>query len=158
ILFRNPGYADVAGFDLDVWPGGRFMTNTLVGTRPGGGVAGAWAVLNHLGRDGYRIIAARLLAMRDAYVGGIEAIPGMRIFGRPELTIMAFGAAAVDMSAVAHAMAARGWVPGLVRRPPGLHMMASLLHEEAREQYLGDLAAAVAAAPPATATGVAAVY
>ncbi|MDA8049732.1 MAG: aspartate aminotransferase family protein [Rhodospirillales bacterium] len=158
ILFRDTTRANAGGFDLDVWPSGRFTTRTLVGTRPGGSVAAAWAVLNHLGREGYRAIAARLIAMRDAYVAGIEAIPGMRVFGRPELTIIAFGAEALDMAAVAEDMAARGWVPGLVRRPPGLHIMASLLHEGVRDRYLGDLAAAVAAAPPASATGVAADY
>ncbi len=158
ILFRDTRRADAARFDLDVWPSGRFRTSTFVGTRPGGAVAAAWAVLNFLGRDGYRDLARRLLVMRDAYIAGIEAIPGMRVFGRPELTILAFGSAAVDMAAVARAMEARGWVPGLVRKPPGLHMMASLLHEPVRNRYLEDLAAAVAAAPPVNAPEVSAVY
>ncbi len=158
IFFRDTRRADAARFDLDVWPGGRFRTDTFVGTRPGGAVAAAWAVLNFLGRDGYRDLARRLLVMRDAYIAGIEAIPGMRVLGRPELTILAFGSGAVDMAAVARAMEARGWVPGLVRKPPGLHMMASLLHEPVRNRYLEDLAAAVAAAPPANAPEVSAVY
>ncbi len=147
VFFRDSARADAAGFDLDVWPSGRFRTGTFVGTRPGGGVAAAWSVLTYLGRDGYTGIARRLLAMRDAYVDGVAAIPGMRIFGDPELAILAFGAESRDMAAVAAAMSDRGWLPGLVRKPPGLHIMASLLHEGAREAYLGDLAAALARAP-----------
>lgn len=147
ILFRDQTYADFAGFDLDVWPSGRFRTGTLVGTRPGGAVAGAWAVLNYLGRDGYTAIAARLIAMRKAYVEGIEAIAPLRVFGRPDLTIFAFGAPGLDMAAVAGAMATRGWVPGMTSKPPGMHIMASLLHEAARPDYLADLAGAVALAP-----------
>ncbi len=146
VLFRDAARAEAAVFDLEVWPSGRFRTGTLVGTRPGGAVAGAWAVLRYLGRDGYRAVAARLMAMRDAYVAGIEAIPGMRVFGHPELTILAFGKPDLDIQAVAREMEMRGWVPGMVRRPPGLHMMASLLHEGAREDYLRDLKAVVAAA------------
>ena len=153
VFFRDAARAAGRGFDLDVWPNGRFATATFVGTRPGGGVAGAWAVLNFLGRDGYRALAARLLAMRDAYVEGIEAVPGMRVFGQPDLSIVAFGAAALDMGAIAAGMQARGWVPGLVRDPPGLHMMMSLLHEPARERYLADLRAATAAAPGARGRG-----
>lgn len=158
ILFRDQAAADCSGFDLEVWPSGRFKTRTFVGTRPGGSVAAAWAVLNHLGRDGYQALAQRLLAMREAYVSGIEAIPGMRVFGRPELTIIAFGAAGIDMEAVARAMEVRGWVAGRVRKPPGLHIMASLLHEGAREQYLADLAAAAAAAPSGPGAEVSAIY
>ncbi len=159
ILFRDSAHAEAAGFDLDVWPSGRFRTGTLVGTRPGGGVAAAWAVLNYLGRDGYRAIAARLIAMRDAYISGIETIPGLRVFGRPDLTIMAFGGETMDMAAVAQAMEARGWVPGLVRKPPGLHIMASLLHEGVRDEYLRDLAASVSSSASPTKPGpLSAVY
>ena len=147
VLFRDQARADAAGFDLDVWPSGRFRTGTLVGTRPGGAVAGAWAVLNYLGRDGYTAIASRLIAMRKAYVEGIEAIAPLKVFGKPDLTIFAFGAPGLDIAAIAQAMASRGWVPGMTSRPPGMHMMASLLHEGVRADYLADLTAAVAAAP-----------
>lgn len=150
VFYRDADRAAAQGFDLDVWPNGRFATATLVGTRPGGGVAAAWAVLNFLGRDGYTAIAERLLGMRDAYVAGIETIPGMRVFGRPDLSILGFGADGADVGAIADAMAERGWVPGLLREPPGLHMMMSLLHEPVRERYLADLAHAVRAAAEAS--------
>jgi glutamate/tyrosine decarboxylase-like PLP-dependent enzyme len=158
LLFRDPERAEVAGFDLDVWPSGRFRTSTLVGTRPAGGVAAAWAVINFLGREGYQAIAQRLLAMRDAYVAGIEAIPGLRVFGAPELTILAFGREDIDMASVARFMEKRGWVPGMVRRPPGLHIMASLLHEGVREQYMSDLQAAVSSATVSKSDSVSATY
>ena len=158
VFYRDAERAGAQAFDLDVWPTGRFATATLVGTRPGGGVAGAWAVLNFLGREGYCAIAERLLAMRDAYVKGIEGIAGMRVFGVPDLSIMAFGAAGRDMNSVASGMSARGWIPGMVRKPPGLHLMMSLLHEPVRERYITDLAASVAAAVEVPARAVDAVY
>lgn len=158
VFYRDADQAAAQGFDLDVWPNGRFATATLVGTRPGGAVASAWAVLTYLGRDGYMAIAERLLAMRDAYVSDIEAIPGMRVFGRPDLSILGFGASALDMGAVAQGMAGAGWVPGLLRDPPGLHMMMSLLHEPVRGRYVADLARAAAAAAPARNEALHAVY
>jgi glutamate/tyrosine decarboxylase-like PLP-dependent enzyme len=158
VFFRDEAAAAAGGFDLDVWPNGRFTTGTLVGTRPGGAVAASWAVLQFLGRDGYTRIAERLLAMADAYAAGIAAIPGMRVFGAPDLSILAFVATGRDMQAVADGMAGRGWVPGLVRRPPGLHLMLSLLHEGARERYLADLAAATVEAPLVNGTDVEAIY
>ena len=158
VFFRDSERAAAQTFDFDVWPSGRFTTSTLVGTRPGGGVSGAWAVLNFLGRDGYRDITRRLLAMRDAYVAGINALPGMRVYGAPDLSVISFGSDRVDISHVAEGMAARGWVPGMIRTPPGLHMMMSLLHEPVREQYLKDLASALAEARPAVGKTVQAVY
>lgn len=157
VFYRDEARHAAQTLDLDVWPNGRFSTATLVGTRPGGAVASAWAVLTFLGRSGYHEIATRMLAMRDAYVAGIEAIDGMGVFGRPDLSILAFGAPESDMGAVAAGMERRGWVPGLVRTPPGLHLMMSLLHEGPRAQYLADLRAAHAEAPK-QARAVAAVY
>jgi glutamate/tyrosine decarboxylase-like PLP-dependent enzyme len=158
VFFRTPTHAAGCGYDLNVWPNGRFATSTLVGTRPGGAVASAWAVLTHLGRPGYEAIATRLLAMADSYVEGITAIQGMQVFGKPDLSILAFGAPTRDMQAIANFMASRAWIPGLVSHPPGLHLMLSLLHEPARPEYLTDLAAAVAAAPASNNASVAAVY
>lgn len=158
VLFRDEKRADCAGFDLDVWPSGRFKTNTLVGTRPAGGVAAAWAVMNYLGRDGYRAIAERLMTMRDAYVSGIDSIPGLRVYGNPELTILSFGGEHIDIASVASFMEHRGWVPGMIRKPPGLHMMASLLHEPAREAYLTDLKSAVVSVAATAPKPVSAIY
>ncbi|MCX7379640.1 MAG: pyridoxal-dependent decarboxylase [Alphaproteobacteria bacterium] len=158
VFYRDAEKHAAQALDLDVWPNGRFVTNTLVGTRPGGGVAAAWAVLTFLGRSGYLQIAERMLTMRDAYVAGIEAIPGMQVYGKPDLSILAFGAPEKDADSIAAGMAKRDWIPGMVRTPPGLHLMMSLLHEPAREPYLRDLAAAVAEAAPARGRLASAVY
>ena len=42
-------------------------------------------------------------------------------------------------------MTARGWLAGLTRAPRGMHAMMALQHEPVREEYLADLAEAVAA-------------
>lgn len=149
-----------ATFDFDTWPNGRFATPTLVGTRPAGSVAAAWAVLHHLGRQGYVAVAGRLMAMMDAYAAGIEAIPGLRLWARPELTILNFGAEGLDIGTVAGWMGERGWLSGLTRTPPGMHAMMALQHEPARADYLADLAQAVAAAraAPAPAGAIRAIY
>ena len=130
---------------FDVWPNGRFATQTLVGTRAGGAVAASWAVMRYLGRQGYRRIAREVLDMRDAYIAGLLAIPGMRVRGTPELAVIAFGCDDIDMGKVATHMGERGWLPGVVRDPPSLHIMMSLHHAAAREAYVRDVAASVEA-------------
>ena len=142
VFYRMADDLARATFKADFWPNGRFETATLAGTRPGGAVAAAWAVLNHLGEEGYRRIANELAMMVDAYVGGVEA-QGFRPIARPDLTILNFGSDEVDIFQVAEILHKRGWLPGLTREPKGLHLMMSLLHEPAREAYLRDLAAAL---------------
>ena len=39
---------------FDDWPAGGMLTPTVAGTRPGGAIASAWAVMNYLGVEGYR--------------------------------------------------------------------------------------------------------
>lgn len=143
VFYRTRELQALQEFVFDAWPSGRFTTQTLVGTRPAGAVAAAWAVLRHLGRDGYRQIARRVMAVRDAYLEGLEAIPGMTIRGEPALANIAFGCDDIDMGKVATLMSERGWLPGQLKAPPSLHLMLSLHHEPAREAYLGDLAECV---------------
>jgi len=142
LFFRDADDMTRASFDLDVWANGRFVTHTIAGTRPGGAVAAAWAVLNHLGRDGYRAIAHDLLANARAYREGIEKVQGFHMFAEPDLTILNFGARNVDIFAVADRMADRGWLPGRTQDPRGMHLMLSMFHEPAREAYLEALATA----------------
>lgn len=145
VLYRDAADFQRQIFDFDTWTYGRMTTSTLTGTRPAGGVAGAWAVFRHLGIDGYTEVAGELMAMVDDYVAGIEAIPGLKMHAQPDLTIINFGADAVDIFRVAEQMAEAGWVPGLTQRPKGMHAMLSMLHAPAREAWLADLARAVSA-------------
>ena len=140
VFFRDPEDMARNAFDLDVWANGRFVTQTLVGTRPGGGVAGAWAVMNHLGHAGYRAIAADLISNAQAYADGIRAIPGLKLHAEPDLTIISFGSDDVDIFRVAEDMAVKGWLPGLTQQPKGMHLMLSMLHAPARPAWLSDLA------------------
>lgn len=144
IFYRDRADQERAMFVADAWPSGTFRTATLAGTRPAGAVAGAWAVLHHLGEQGYRKAAARLAAMTDAYVRDIETIDGMTFWARPDMSIVNFGSDSYDIGAVAKRMSDRGWLPTLTRRPPGLHLMMSLLHEPVRQDFVVDLKASVA--------------
>jgi sphinganine-1-phosphate aldolase len=83
VFYRDADKAQHHLFDADVWPNGRFLTTTIVGTRPAGGVAGAWATLQYLGLDGYKRIAGALMDFVDAYQDGIRATDGLKVHGTP---------------------------------------------------------------------------
>ncbi len=142
VFYRDAADQERAMFKADAWPNGPFQTATLAGTRPGGAVAAAWAVLNHLGESGYRRTATRLASMIDAYVEGIEAL-GLRLIAKPDFSILNYTSDDLNIFEVAEHMEERGWLPGLTRNPKGMHAMLSLLHEEAREPFLTDLSHAL---------------
>ena len=52
-------------FTFDDWPAGGMVTPTVAGTRPGGAIASAWAVLHYLGVEGYREKARQVVATRE---------------------------------------------------------------------------------------------
>ncbi|HEX8013044.1 MAG TPA: aspartate aminotransferase family protein [Casimicrobiaceae bacterium] len=142
IFYRSADAAACQPFDVDEWPGGRFATATVVGTRPGGAIAGAWATLHAMGEQGYVQTARNILELARAYRRDIEA-SGLRIVGEPDLSILAFTSDEIDMQGVSDGMARRGWIPGVVRQPFGLHLMLSMLHAPAREDYIRDLREAI---------------
>ncbi len=140
-------FADSASFAhmawaFDGWPRGQYMTNTLVGTRAGGAIAAAWAVMNHLGTEGYLRITERVIATRRAYEAGVESL-GFRRLGHPQLSILAYGSETHDIASVGKAMTSRGWLMGFVKEPAGIHLMLNLTHEPVVGRYLEDLAESV---------------
>ena len=65
ILYRDQASFDCQAYTFDEWSHGKYSTNTLVGTRAGGAIAAAWAVMNFLGVDGYMDITKRVMAIRQ---------------------------------------------------------------------------------------------
>jgi sphinganine-1-phosphate aldolase len=100
-------------------------------------------MFNHLGIEGYKKIASDLMAFIDTYKSGVEAIDGLRILGKPHLSIVAFGSDDIDVFRVAEVMSEKGWLPGLVQQPRAIHRMMSMVHEVSKDDYLSDLRAAV---------------
>jgi sphinganine-1-phosphate aldolase len=138
VLFRSEALRAHMAFDCADWPGGRMVTPTLAGTRPGGAIASAWAVMNFLGESGYR---AKHKLVTDTRVRIGEAVSklGFHVLGEPQLGIIAFGHEVVDPIAVWSKLYERGWFTSVTTRPKGLHLMLSPFHAEVADVYLDDL-------------------
>ena len=146
LFFRDADSFAGMGWYFDQWPRGQYFTNTLVGTRAGGAIAAAWAVMRYLGEDGYKRIAQRVLDTRARIQSGAARL-GLPTFGDPKLSILAYGSPAHDIAAIGAGLTRRGWAVGYVSEPEGLHHMLNLTHEPVVDTYLADLAAAMAEAP-----------
>lgn len=143
VFYRDTEYYKYQAFDYDQWPHGTFLSPNLTNTRPGGSVAAAWSIMNYLGEEGYMNIADRMMKLTRAYVEGIEAIDGLSMVCKPELSITLFGSKELDIFAVADRLTEKKWFCSLVRTPPGIHSTMTLIHEASREDYLEALREAV---------------
>jgi glutamate/tyrosine decarboxylase-like PLP-dependent enzyme len=142
VFFRSEDLRAHMIFDLDVWPAGRMTTPTLAGTRPGGAIASAWAVMNFLGVEGYRAKHALAVGAREAIEAGVKAL-GFEVIGAPQLGLLAFTHPEVDCHAIARRLFGRGWVTSAITQPKGLHLMLSPIHAQVVDQYLADLSASL---------------
>jgi glutamate/tyrosine decarboxylase-like PLP-dependent enzyme len=144
VFYRRAEYAEFHAFDFDEWPNGRFLTETICGTRPAGGVAGAWGVMNYLGTEGYKRVATELLSFIDQYRERLGAIDGIRVLGNPHASIVSYTSDEFDIFAVAELLKEKGWMPGLLQEPRGIHQMMSLAQSRVLDQYVADVTEAVA--------------
>ncbi|MDP9968072.1 glutamate/tyrosine decarboxylase-like PLP-dependent enzyme [Variovorax paradoxus] len=126
------------------WPKGEYITPTLAGTRSGGPIASAWAVMHFLGEDGYREITKRLMILRDRYLAGFDEMPELTVLGRPELTVLTVISDKVSVFSIADEMRRRNWYMSLVAEPAGIQQTVNLVHESIVDTYLKDLKAAIA--------------
>ena len=122
------------------WPAGTYSTPTITGTRSGGAVASAWAVMTTLGEEGYLRIYEAQRRVRQRLVEGIGAIEGLVVLGRPHALHVTFYADGFDIFAVEEGMAARGWRSIRMREPDSILLWINMKHAESIDAYLADLA------------------
>lgn len=138
VFFRGEALGQHMGFTVGDWPAGRMFTPTLAGTRPGGAIAAAWAVMNFLGVEGYRERHGQVTRAREIIEAGVRA-RGYTVIGAPELGIVAFTHPEVDGLAILGKLYQRGWVTSAITEPRGLHLMLSPVHLSVADRYLADL-------------------
>jgi glutamate/tyrosine decarboxylase-like PLP-dependent enzyme len=163
ITYRNLDYLKHQMFVQQDWPGGVFASPALLGTRPGGAYAAAWAAMQHFGKTGYRDLAKRTTKAFDTMRKAIEKMPDLYVMGDPSGPLLAYGSSNPDVNiyAVGDQMDAKGWKVNRLQNPDGLHAMITAGHLDVVDDYLRDLRDAVAtvkAHPELAQSGSAATY
>jgi glutamate/tyrosine decarboxylase-like PLP-dependent enzyme len=149
VLYRDKNSRAYQTFTFDDWLGGFYASPNLQGTRSGLPMATAWAVMQHLGMEGYLRLTAATLRNADQMRAGIAAIDGLRVLGAGtyHLVAMAADPAAkrrIDIFALGDALLKRGWFHDRQTPPDSLHSTVSNGNTGVMDRYLKDLAACVA--------------
>ncbi|RPK43885.1 aminotransferase class V-fold PLP-dependent enzyme [Streptomyces sp. ADI93-02] len=168
VLYRDAELRRHQYFAHAGWPGYPVVNPTVQGTKSGGLLAQAWAVLQHVGEEGYTALAGRVAEASDRLLAGLRSLDGVRVLGDPAAGLVAFTVAGEDTGAptgagedtgapdlslllhLADEMRELGWYlqpqlsfDGL---PPNLHLTLTPATVGQVDALLGDLAAALAKA------------
>jgi hypothetical protein len=111
----------------------------MTGTRPGGAISAAWAIMNRLGHDGYMKIAREVMLATIRLREGIDAIDGVEILGEPHMSVMGIGGVNTDVYEVGDLMQERGWHLDRQQNPNSLHLTINQSHIASHEEFLRDL-------------------
>ncbi len=145
ILYRNSALRRHMFFSYINWSGGVYVSPTMTGTRPGGPIAAAWAIMNFLGEEGYLKLANVVMQTARKIREGIAALPEVRILSNPDMSVMAIVSDKLDVYQIGDELTARGWHLDRQQFPPSLHMTIVPAHALVADQFLNDLKDAIAA-------------
>lgn len=143
ILYKDSDLRRHQFFVQTDWSGGIYASPSMTGTRPGGAIAAAWAIMNTLGRQGYLAIADTVMKTTIRLRQGIEAIEGVKVLGDPPMSILALGSDTLNIYEIGDALTESGWHLDRQQNPPSLHLTVTHAHAAVAEQFLADLARAV---------------
>ena len=126
ILHRDKASRRRQTFVTDDWLGGLYGSSGILGTKPGGPIAAGWAVLQHLGVDGFVEKVGLAVAARERMEAGVRAIDGLTVLGQPEATLLSIAAdpessVRLDPFAIGTELFARGWHLDRQGPPDNLH-------------------------------------
>lgn len=139
VLYRNRTLRRFQFFVTTDWPGGIYASPSLLGTRPGGAIAAAWAVMHFYGLNGYSRLTKEILENTEFIKQKVREIPELYIIGNPEITLIAIGSDTLDIFHIADYLSAKGWYFDRCQSPPAIHLTIGPSHSVVREDFITDL-------------------
>ena len=142
IMYASKHLRSFQGFVTDDWLGGVYGSSGVLGTKSGGSMASAWAVMHFLGDDGYLRLTrqAREATLQLATV--VRNKPELVLCAEPESTLLCFGAqdqSALNVFAVADELSKRGWYVDRQTPPDSLHCTVNAIHHDKIDWFARDM-------------------
>ncbi|GIW23037.1 MAG: aspartate aminotransferase family protein [Candidatus Sericytochromatia bacterium] len=109
ILYKNSDIRKYQYFICTDWSGGLYGSPTFAGSRAGAAIAGAWAVINYLGVEGYTKKADIIMKTTRKFIDGINSIDTLEILGKPDASIFSFHSKELDIYMIGQEMSKKDW-------------------------------------------------
>lgn len=113
IIYRNESLKKMVSWDVSYLSGGETEQGTFVGTRSGASAIAVWAVMKHLGREGYAKVVKKCMHLTFKLAEEIPKIHGLEIVTRPTMNIVGIRTTDFDIKVVAEKLRLRKWAVAL---------------------------------------------
>lgn len=113
ILFKDASMMEAISMRVPYIAGGETEQSTIIGTRSGASSIAVWALLMHLGREGYREVSEHCMKLTRKLVEGIQRINGINLVAQPTINIVGIRSDVTDVRLIAQKLRRRGWVISL---------------------------------------------
>ncbi len=138
ILFRDEDLRRRVAWNVAYLAGGETEQATLVGTRSGASVIAVWALLKHLGKEGYRGNVKRCMKLTIELVERIKKIEGLQIVTEPTMNIVGLRSDVFDLRQIVKELRLRGWAVSLFPEHIRIVVMPQIQKHHI-ERFLEDL-------------------
>ena len=140
ILYRNRSLRKFQFSIYTKWSGGVYGSTTMLGTKPGGSIAAAWAAINTIGENGYLKLVQKTMDSTNLLLEKLKEIPELSTIGNPSMSLVVIQSKSIDIHELADNMNIKGWSFDRLQHPSGIHLTISQVHSvEIIEAFINDL-------------------
>ncbi len=150
LLQRRRELRDAQYFACANWSGYAIVNSTTLGSKSVAAMGAAFALIHHLGREGYQARARQMWDATEKLIAEIRTMEGLAVLGTPQMNLFAFttvGEEPGDLFELADRLTARGWhvqpTYAFGRSPAHIHLTLDPGNAERVDQLAADLRASL---------------
>jgi sphinganine-1-phosphate aldolase len=143
LMYLNSKLRRYQYFSCPDWPGGLYATPNISGSRAGVLTAGAWAVLMHMGKEGYTSCAREIMEAAN-YIRENSICEDLQIIGNPSFSIISWTSTTLNPHAVGAVLKRIGrWDLNHLQNPDAFHLCVTYANSKQAKEFVSDLFKAV---------------
>lgn len=126
IMYRSSTWRHHQYSVLTDWPGGVYASPSAAGSRPGALIAGSWAAMMYMGKEGYLQSCQSIVGAAKKLEANIRTeIPELEVLGKPLCSVVAFThkkGSGVNIYELGDYLSSKGWHLNALQNPAALHI------------------------------------
>lgn len=143
IMYRTKELRACQYYVTTDWVGGLYGSPTLSGLRPGALMAGCWATMVRIGKDGYKNACREIVGAAQQFRAKLKDIPDLQVIGDPLLSVISFKSDSINIYDLSDMLSKKGWHLNALQNPPALHVAFTVLSAPKVDVLIEDLKNAV---------------